>query len=95
MRIQDKLLGHSRIENDVTERNDRGIDDLGDWQAIMQDSLHQLPVVFQYRGFDLERNQFWLCGCRRELNGESEVLESIDQAQNVLAFSALVEVGSA
>jgi hypothetical protein len=43
----------------------------------------------------LESNQFWLCGCRGDLDGESEVLESIDQAQNVLAFSALVEVGSA
>src|SRR5271154_2544008 len=55
MRVQDELLGHSRIESGVSlgciaERNDRSIDDLGDGQTIMQDSLHQLPVVFQNRG---------------------------------------------
>ena len=53
MRIQDELLGHSRIESGVSlgciaERNDRSIDDLGDGQTIVQDSLHQLPAVFQY-----------------------------------------------
>jgi hypothetical protein len=50
MRIQDELLGHSRIESGVSlgriaERNDRSVDDLGDGQTIMQDSLHQLPAI--------------------------------------------------
>ena len=50
MGVQYELLGHSRVEVPITlggvvEGYYRGIDGLGDVGSVVQDCLHQSPVI--------------------------------------------------
>lgn len=54
MRIKHELGGRALIEafislHGIIKGDDLGVDDIGNRQAVVQDGLHELTVIFQHR----------------------------------------------